>query len=69
MERTSVISSNIQSVGYDPSAEILEVGFKDGSVYQYQGVPSNEHEGIMSSGSKGKYLNERIKGRYHPTKL
>lgn len=69
MERTPVTSSNLQSVGYDPDNQILEVEFNDGSVYQYSGVPESEHEGLMSADSKGKYLFANIKKRFSHSKL
>ena len=69
MERTLVSSSNIASIGYDKDNKILEIEFNDGSVYQYSGVPSDEHDGIMSADSKGKYLHANIKNRYQYVKL
>ncbi len=35
MDRTSVTSSNIRSIGYDPRSKILEVEFTSGDIYQY----------------------------------
>lgn len=67
MERTPVTSSNIRAIGYEP--ETLEVEFNNGSVYQYLGVPVNEHESIMNADSKGKYFNANIKNSYTCTKL
>lgn len=67
MERTSVTSSNIQAIGYEN--ETLEVEFISGAVYQYHGVPPNEHEAMMNADSKGKYLNANIKNSYACTKL
>lgn len=69
MERTPVSSSNIASIGYDEDNQILEIEFNDGSVYQYSGVPSNEHDGIMNADSMGKYLHANIKKRYSFVKL
>ena len=69
MERTPVSSSNIASVGYDEDNQILEIEFNDGSIYQYSGVPSSEHDGIMNADSKGKYLHANIKKRYSFVKL
>lgn len=69
MERTSVISSNIRAIGYDSDNQTLEVEFNYGAVYQYSGVPQEEHEGMMNAESKGKYLNAQIKGRYPYMKL
>jgi hypothetical protein len=69
VERTPVSSSNIASIGYDEDNQILEIEFNDGSVYQYSGVPSSEHDGIMNADSKGKYLHANIKKRYSFVKL
>jgi hypothetical protein len=48
MERVPVSSSNLISVGYEPSSEILEVEFK-GGVYQYYNVPQFMHEELMQA--------------------
>ena len=69
MERTPVTSSNIRAIGYDSDNQTLEVEFNYGAVYQYSGVPQEEHEGMMHADSKGKYLNANIKGRYQYVKL
>ena len=64
MERTNVTSSNIASIGYDPSTSTLQIGFISGGVYEYYDVPESEHDGIMGASSHGKYLNQHIKGTY-----
>ncbi len=69
MERTSVSSSNIGAIGYEPETQTLEVEFLNGSVYQYAGVPVDEYAAMMNADSKGKYLNANIKGCYSFTKL
>lgn len=61
MERQFVTSSNIASIGYDSTSQILEVEFRDGSIYQYYDVPESLYDGLMSADSHGKYLNEYIK--------
>lgn len=69
MERVPVNSSNVSSIGYDVDGQVLEVEFHNGSVYQYAGVPPSEHEALMTSDSKGKFLHANIKSRYSCTKL
>ncbi len=69
MDRISVQSSNIRSVGFEASSSTLEVEFNSGSVYQYLNVPESEYEGLMDAGSKGRYLNGNIKGRYEDIKV
>lgn len=69
MDRISVRSTNIRSVGYDAGSETLEVEFTSGSIYQYFDVPETEYEGLMSAASKGRYLNQNIKDRYRYTQV
>lgn len=64
MERTPVVSSNINSIGYDASSSILEVEFKSG-IYQYFGVPEYIYDELMSADSQGVYLNANVKGTFH----
>jgi len=61
MDRSPVSSSNLKDVGYDPQEQTLEVGFLNGSVYQYFNVPENKYIGLMRASSKGGYLDEHIK--------
>ena len=69
MDRVEVVSSNIRSVGFEASSLTLEVEFNSGSIYQYLNVPESEYEGLMDAGSKGRYLNRNIKGRYEDIKV
>ena len=64
MGRETVASSNIESVGYDPRTQTLEVAFLSGAVYQYYGIPAGLHEELMRAGSKGRFLHLYIKDRY-----
>jgi len=64
VERQPVDSSNIHSVGYDPSTGTLEVEFHGGSVYEYSDVPEAVYQALMSASSKGSYLNRQVKPRY-----
>jgi hypothetical protein len=64
MERTSVSSSNLVSVGYDADAAVLEVEFKDGSIYRYLNVPQFEYDALMSAPSHGVYFNANIRKSY-----
>ncbi len=64
MNRISVNSSNISSIGYYPSTQILEIEFHDSSIYQYDGAPKSEYDGLMAASSHGQYLHQRIKDAY-----
>jgi len=69
MQRQSVSSSNIASIGYDDASQTMEVEFLNGSVYQYFDVPRNEYNGMMSASSHGQYLAQNIKGNYRYSKV
>ena len=69
MERISVASSNIKSIGYDHNRQTLEIEFTGGGVYQYFDVPEEMSVGIMSSTSFGRYLADNIKNKYSYIKL
>lgn len=68
MKRAKVKSSNIASIGYDPDAEVLEVEFKDGAVYQYDDVPKRLHLKLMKTKSPGKVLYAEIKGKFNSSR-
>ncbi|MBU0569173.1 KTSC domain-containing protein [Patescibacteria group bacterium] len=69
MERISVSSSNIFSIGYDAQSRILEIEFTSNEVYQYFDVPENLYNGLMSASSKGQFLNDYIKYSYRYQKI
>jgi hypothetical protein len=60
MERTPVKSSNVDSVGYDETNRVLEIGFKSGGIYQYSGVEPQTHLDLMGAESIGKFVNQNI---------
>lgn len=69
MERESVRSSNLKSVGYDDTNQILEIEFHHGGVYRYFGVFENVYDELMSANSKGSYFSSNIKNFYRTQKL
>jgi KTSC domain len=64
MQRQSVESSSLASVGYEEWTRTLEVEFRNGGVYRYLGVPAAVHHALMTADSRGAYLNTRIKPYY-----
>lgn len=64
MIRTPVVSSNLESVGYDPNSAILEIKFRRGNVYQYISVPESVFRGLMQASSKGEYFRAFIRDKY-----
>ena len=69
MERVSVSSSDIRSIGYDPSEHILEIAFLSGGVYQYEGVPEYVYKELMNASSHGKYFAAHIKNVFPTHKI
>ncbi len=64
IKRTPVISSNIAAIGYDKGAQVLEIEFHHGAVYQYVDVPERVFEELMSSPSIGAYFMNEIKRKF-----
>lgn len=64
LERQSVKSRILRSVGYDESTKILEIEFHTGLVYQYSGVPPKVFTDLMHSGEIGKYFSEKVRPRF-----
>jgi hypothetical protein len=64
MNRNSVDSSNIASVGYDEDSSTLEIEFHSGGVYQYFDVPNHVYRDLVSAESVGRYFANHIKGHY-----
>jgi hypothetical protein len=66
-----VKSSNVAAIGFDFKNSILYVQFlsadqkKRGSLYKYMDVPPKLYTKFLSATSKGGFLNDWIKGRYH----
>ena len=69
MNRQSVDSSNLASIGYDEENEILEIEFNHGGIYQYSDVPKDEYESLMNADSLGSYFYHNIRGEYDYVKL
>lgn len=69
MQRISVTSSNIRSIGYDAQRAVLEVEFTSGDVYQYFDIPQHLYHEFMNASSKGQFLNDYIKYSYRYQKV
>lgn len=69
MNRQSVTSSNIASIGYDADSQTLEIEFLNGGVYQYFDVPQYIYQELMGASSHGQYLAQNIKGGYRYSKV
>jgi len=61
MERESVESQALVSVGYDPDRRVLEIEFEGGAVYRYHDVPPELHAGLMAAPSRGEFFAAHIR--------
>jgi len=69
MQRIPVASSNLLSVGYDMTTMTLEIEFRSGGIYQYDGVPLTEYNAFIAAPSQGTYFHANIKDRYTTTQV
>jgi hypothetical protein len=60
----NVDSTNVKTIGYEADSQKLEVEYLSGQKYEYSNVPQNVFDGFITAVSKGKYLNQIIKGQY-----
>ena len=59
-----VISSNVDSIGYDNTTQTLYVRYLDGSEYGYYGVPEYIYQDLLTTSSVGSYLHVYVKNQY-----
>ncbi|MEK7508471.1 MAG: KTSC domain-containing protein [Patescibacteria group bacterium] len=64
MDRISVTSSNIRSIGYDRQSATLEVEFTSSDIYQYFDVPTHLYQQFLHASSYGQFLNDNIRYSY-----
>ena len=64
IDRQSVRSSSLVSVGYSQGTRTLEVEFRGNRVYRYSAVPQTVYDGLMQASSIGSYFHEHIRDRY-----
>ena len=64
IEWISVVSSNVEKIGYDKLDHTLGIIFKNNSEYHYPDVEESVYEELMNSESKGGYVSSNIKYTY-----
>lgn len=69
MQRILFTSNAIARAGYDSETLRLEIEFRDGTAYRYDGVPSAIWAKLLQSESKGRYLNTEIRGRFECARI
>ena len=69
MDIKPVRSHDLALIGYDNVTSILEVVFRAGGVYRYQGVPESVYHGLMAAPSHGIFFQRHIKAQYSFVKV
>jgi hypothetical protein len=64
MDRASVSSTSLRSVGYDAGRKMLEIEFQNGRVYQYFRVPGKVFRSLTEAPSLGSFFNAAIRNAY-----
>ena len=64
MDATRVKSATLLAVAYDGRRDLLQLHFRDGTIYHYFGVPAQTHQELLAADSKGAYFNRRIRGQF-----
>ena len=62
MRRQRVVSISIASIGHE--ADVLEIEFNSGAIYQYKGVSRTTFDEFRHAESKGTYFIENIRDVY-----
>jgi hypothetical protein len=62
-------STVISSISYDTVSSTLRITFISGMIYDYKNVPEEIYHALKTSGAKGIYLNQHIKGKYKFEKI
>ena len=70
MDRDSVDSTMISSIGYDQSMGTVEVEFRSsGQVWQYYDVPEFTYNDVRSAESLGRAFNAMIKKQFSEARV
>lgn len=62
-------SSVVAAMNYDEASSTLRITFVSGMIYDYKNVPEQVYLDMKASGSKGVFLNQKIKGKYRFKKI
>ncbi|WP_432714304.1 KTSC domain-containing protein [Pedobacter sp.] len=58
-------STVVASMKYFPERQTLRIFYVSGKIYDYKNVPQELYDEMRAAHSKGKFLNERIKGHFN----
>ena len=61
IETIAVTSSAISKLSYHSGMSVLQVEFRDGTIYRYIDVPMHAYRELLRADSKGAHLNNQIR--------
>ena len=69
MKLTLVESTTLATVAYDADRQLLQIEFRDRTIYRYRHVPADVHAALLCAPSKGSYFNRVIREQFVFTRL
>ncbi len=69
MQPLPVESTSLATVAYDAARQVLQLAFRDGTLYCYLHVPAAVYQSLLLARSKGVYFNREIRNRYPSAKM
>jgi len=70
MDRDTVGSTMIASIGYEPSSGTVEAEFRsNGQIWQYYDVPETTYYELRAASSLGRAFNAMIKGKFREARI
>jgi hypothetical protein len=67
--KTTTSTEALDSTSYDAAQQVLTVNYAKGGTYEYAGVPQAVADEVAKAESKGKAINELVKGKFKATKV
>jgi hypothetical protein len=64
-----VDSSSLRSIGYDAATQVLEVEFRNGSVYRYVNVPTELWASFRRAPSLGKFFQDHVRDKFETMRV
>jgi hypothetical protein len=69
MLTATLVSTTLAAVAFDASRRCLRVQFRDGSCYEYAGVPDDVFQALLTAESKGGFFNWVLRGNFSYIRL
>ena len=69
MLRQVVDSSSLRSIGYDRATATLEVEFRSGGIYQYEGVTVEIWNQLRNATSIGRFFQDQVRDHFPTTRV